>query len=498
MNIHTCQTIRRAEQALFDSGVISSDELMEIAISESLETLARDPFFRHCEDRFTCVVVYAGKGKNAGDAIGLAWALGFRKITLRSVCRVHEMAQETQQRLNELPDDCLYIEDEPLVPQDGKAFFGTEGVLIIDGLLGSGASGALRPKYAEMVQEMNALRAAHPRSVILAVDVPTGLGADDGAVHGSAVEADATIAIGCVKPGLVADGAEDYVGRLICVPLPDDLHLPPSNDKVLDESALQLLPRRPYSCYKNRAGRVRIVAGSVGYTGAAEMCAEAALASGAGLVELYCLPSVYPILAVRLSPEVMVHPIHSYADVPREGADAMLIGPGLGKPDAAELPALQALVEQPTCPLVLDADGLNLTAEHGWSISPRAILTPHPGEMRRLYPAAAQLSRAACATRFVQQHPCTLLLKGARSIITDGSALLYNSTGGPYMATGGQGDVLSGVIAAFVAQGLSPVDAAALGAYSCGLAATLTHTADGEPLAVRASSILSFIARLNY
>ena len=483
--------MRCAEQEFIDSGFMSSDELMDYAIDSARIQLKLDPFFRTIAERFAHVVVYAGKGKNAGDAIGLAYALGFDEILLRCVCRAREMAPETRRQLDNVPSDILRIVSaEEVIDNPLRA---EEGLLIIDGLLGSGASGALRPEYAELVQEMNDLRASHKRCITLAVDVPSGLGADDGSVNAPTVVADATLAIGCVKPGLLADGAEDYVGRLLCVPLPRELELPPSQANVLDSTMVHLLPRRPYSCYKNRAGRVRIIAGSPGFTGAAELCSEAAVLAGAGLVELYCRADVYPILASRVRAEVMVHPITSYSEVPRDGADALLIGPGLGRPDASELPALQSLIEHPPCPLTLDADGLNLAAEHGWRIHPNSILTPHPGEMRRLFPEAAQLSRAECAARFVQQTPCTLLLKGARSIISDGAGLLYNSTGGPYMANGGQGDVLAGVITAFVAQGLSLKDAAALGAYSCGRAATTLHTLSGEPLAVLASGLTHYL-----
>lgn len=487
MNVHPCRIMRQAEERALDSGAFDSDELMDCAIRQAAGALARDPFFSRASERFSAVIVYAGKGKNAGDAIGLAWQLGFPVVTLRCACSVREMAPETRRRLDAIPSDSLCFACEPItLPDCGDA-------LIIDGLLGSGASGPLRAPYDALVQEMNTLRASHPRCATLAVDVPTGLDADAGMLQGaSAVEADATLAIGCVKPGLLADGAEDYTGRLICVPLPQEVteQLPPCDKIALDEGIISRLPRRPYSCFKNRAGRVRIIAGSPGYTGAAQLCAEAALAAGAGLVELYSLPSAYPILAARVAPEVMVRRVESYSEMPTDGASALLIGPGLGTPDAQNLPTLRSLVEQPPCPLVLDADGLNLAAAHGWGISPRAILTPHLGEMRRLFPAAVGMRRAECAAEFVKKHPCTLALKSARTIITDGSITCYNTTGGPYMANGGQGDVLSGVIAALAAQGLPPLQAAALGAWLCGRAADCAHAAMGRPLAVRASQLL--------
>ena len=490
MYVHTCHTMRRAEQALFDSGAVSSAQLMEIAIEQAAAQLSLDAEFCDAARRFPLAVVYAGKGKNAGDAIGLARAMGFQRIILRSPIATADFAPETQAQLERLDRGSLVLSPElpPLPPT---------GALLIDGLLGSGACGELRSEYAALVEEMNRVRAEHAYCCTLAVDIPTGLSADVGVVHKTIVQADATLAIGCVKPGMLADGAEDYVGRLICVPLPD-VPLPESAEQVTDASSDTWTPRRAYSDYKNKMGRVRIVAGSLGYTGAAHMCAEAALAAGAGLVELCCLPSIYPLLASRVAAEVMVRPVSSFREVSAAGADALLIGPGLGTPDAQDIEALQQLVETAPCPLVLDADGLNLAAAHGWKLPPQAILTPHPGEMRRLFPEGASMSRAACAAAFIRRQatPCTLLLKGARSIITDGVRTYYNSTGGPYMANGGQGDVLSGVIAAGAARGLEPLQAAARGAYLCGRAATRARVHRGYPEAVSATQLLPYLTAL--
>lgn len=489
MNIHPSALLRAAEQAAFESGATTPDALMDAAIAACCALLEQDAAFAGAARRYRRAIVYAGKGNNAGDAIGLARCLGFADIHLRCAAPLHTMSAETRRQLAAIPPERQHV--EPATPAiDGPA-------LLIDGLLGSGARGSLRPEYAQLVEELNTLRRTHPRSLTLALDIPTGLAPDTPALPRCAVRADATLAIGCVKPGMLADGAEDYVGRLLCVPLPPScIQLPESPAQALGEDTLTWLPQRAYSHYKNRAGRVRVIAGSPGYTGAAQMCAEAALAAGAGLIELYCLPGEHAILAARVAAEIMVRPVTSYAEVPAEGADALLIGPGLGQPSVENRRALQALVESTTCPLVLDADGLNLAAAHRWALPRTAILTPHPGEMRRLFPAAAELTRAAAAASFVGSTPCTLLLKGARSIITDGERFYYNTTGGPWMANGGQGDVLSGAVAALAAQGLPPVRAAALGAWLCGRAATCAWAAAGFPLAVRATQLLPHLTRL--
>ncbi len=483
MKIHPCAVIREAEQALFSSGAATSDELMDAVVERLWEAVQKEPAFRGRQHRR--VVVYAGRGNNAGDALGLA--ARFRcPVTLRAVCSPQEFSPESLRQFSLLAGHELSTEAP--TPQ--------EGVLIIDGLLGSGASGALREPYAALVKELNALRDSCTDSCTLSIDVPTGLNGDTGEVPGVAVRADVTAVIGCVKPGMVADGAEDYVGRLLCIPLPEVAMPEGAAGDVATDDVLRWLPRRAYSCFKNRAGRVNIVAGSVGYVGAAQMCAEAAQAAGAGLVALYCREDVYPHLAGRVASEIMVHPVKSYAEVPVEGAQALVVGPGLGRPRGDEARALHDLLWRCRVPLVLDADGLNLAAEFGWTLPQQSILTPHPGEMRRLFPEAAGLSRSACARRYVAQSPCTLLLKGARTMITDGRELWYNSTGGPYMANGGQGDVLAGCIGALAAQGLSPLKAAVLGAYACGKGAEMAHMQAGYPRVIRAMDVVANLGRV--
>lgn len=485
MKIATCATVREAEQAAFQSGATGSLELMDAVVECMWQAVLDAPELQFAPSQ---VVVYAGKGNNAGDAMGLAARFNC-PIILRAACEPDEFSADTQTQLARIPQQQISrMHPQPL-----------PGTLILDGLLGSGAKGPLREPYARLVQEMNALRAAAPRSILLAVDIPTGLDADTGAAQSPTVQADVSCPIGCVKPGMLADGAENYVGRLLPIPLPGIDIAPCSADTVLTPDSSLRLPRRAYSCFKNRAGRVNIVAGSIGYVGAAQMCAEAALAAGAGLVALYCLPDVYPILAARVVPEIMVQPVRSYAEVPTTGAQAWLIGPGLGAPPAANRLALQQLILRAEGALVLDADALNLAAKLGWTLPPHAILTPHPGEMQRLMstyvPGQPPATRRETARLFVQTCPCTLLLKGARSIITNGTRTCYNSTGGPYMACGGQGDVLAGVIAALAAQGMQPFQAASAAAHACGLAAAADWCLRGFPPSVRPSRLLEFLPR---
>lgn len=454
MIIAPCETVRTAEQAAFAAGR-TTPEALTLAVVERLESALR----AYIPWQGTAVV-YAGKGNNAMDAVGLAVRMASR-VMLRAVAgadiaRLQAMAAS-------VGGGELCLAETPPEPQ--------AGLLLIDGLLGSGARGELRAEYAALSAEMNDLRARSEGSLALAVDIPTGLNADTGAVPPSAVRADITCPIGCVKPGLLADGAEEAVGCLLPVDLPGIPLTPSTTDRVLTaEESLVHLPRRANSCFKNRAGRVAIVAGSVGMLGAAQLCAEAALAAGAGLVVLYCHADTYPLLAVRVAPEIMVQPVTSYAEIQEPNAQALIIGPGLGSLPAGETAALRRLAQSFCGTVVLDADGFRLTQEPEWTFTPNMILTPHPGEMRRLDPRPAT-TRRETVRRFLAEHDVTLLLKGARTLIAQGEACWYNSTGGPHMANGGQGDALSGVIGALAAQGCGPLHAAAAGAFLCGRAA---------------------------
>ncbi len=476
MLLATGAAIRAAEQALFTSSACSSAELMSTVVLRLRAALSA-----HLGGwQPARVVAYVGRGNNAGDAVGLAAGYDCPLI-LRGVAEATQLSADTQQQLRNARQVSLAATAPEAAPR----------TLIIDGLLGSGASGPLRPAMAELVREMNALREACPQSLTVAIDLPTGLLSEE---PQEVVVADISCPIGCVKPSMLEDGAERCVGQLLPIPLPEVAIPACSPELVMDAPLMQAwLPKRDFACYKNRAGRVIIIAGSIGMLGAAQMSAEAALAAGAGLVELCALPNCYPLLATRLAPEIMVRRIERYAAIDTTGAQALLIGPGLGQLPQAQLAALHHLAEGFNGTVVLDADALNAAAAQHWELEGHEnwLLTPHPGEMRRLAPHLAHLPRREQAARFCEHFSGTLLLKGARSLIASRGSCLCNSSGGPFMANGGQGDVLAGTAAALAAQGLEPLRAAAVAAYACGLAATRAWCTLGFARAVRATQTLS-------
>jgi NAD(P)H-hydrate epimerase len=461
--------MRAAEETAFGRG-ITAENLMEEAGAGIARALSK--FF----PRPGKCLVFAGKGHNAGDAFVAARFLAQAgwQIQTRLAFPEQELAALTIQKFRELQGERGL--GAPIAATPGVTAPGPlprYPTIILDGLLGLGAHPPLREPIRAACREINSL--GQDGAHIIAIDLPTGLGGDSGAADPDCVVADFTITVGCAKSGLIADAALDFVGRLEVVVL-DDLRrddLPLVEELAIPESLRGLLQRRKYSAYKNQFGRIGIVAGSRGFTGAAVMCSLGALRAGAGLVELFVPEGIYEIVAASAPPEVMVKPLKSYANLLEEPIDVWALGPGMGQSRAAQI---LKLMREAKPPMVIDADGLNILAGKMATLrkakGPR-LLTPHPGEMKRLFPNEKR-SRAEWARAFCEKYPVTLLLKGSRTIVAAaGRPLSYNTTGNPGMATGGMGDVLTGVCAALLGAKLVPNDAARLGAWLCGRAAEL-------------------------
>ena len=247
------------------------------------------------------------------------------------------------------------------------------------------------------------------------------------------------------------------------------------------EKVLNILPDRDPFAHKGKFGKILLLCGSEGFTGAAALAAMGALRSGAGLVFLGVPRSIYTIAAVKLT-EAIVFPLPDVGGkLSREALpeilerlpkmDAVLVGPGLGQSEDV-LEVVKTVLEQATCPVVLDADGINMVAKHMDILRGRtapAILTPHDGEFARLG-GVIGADRVAAAEQMARELGCIMLLKGHHTVITDGSSTYINHTGNPGMAVGGSGDVLAGIIVSLLGQGIAPLEAAACGAWLHGAA----------------------------
>jgi len=447
--------MKRIETAAFARGVRAADLMAQAGrgIAEVVRQFHPKPG--------TCIV-FAGKGNNGGDARIAAGHLREWGWTLL----------------------------EPDAPLDRPA----RPLVILDGLLGIGVRGAPREPVASAIRQIREIRIRH-HARVFAVDLPSGLDSATGVPNDPCVQADVTITLGQPKRCLVEDPAANAVGRLAWIPLPELAGAPGEDCAQLScpVTLREFLPPRAFDSHKGTYGRVGIIAGSEGFIGAARMCSAAALGAGAGLITLFVRREIYPLVAGTIAPEVMVHPVDHYAQALEFRLDALALGPGLGRWHDAE--AL-GLIEKAQLPMVVDADALNALStdlDRMKNCRGPRLLTPHLGEMARLLPEGAE-TRSEAAEQFTRQHPVTLLLKSARSLVAEqGRTLYYNTTGNPGMGSGGMGDVLTGVCAALLARDIAPAPAAALGAWLCGRAAEIAcvHAESEESLS--ASKVVSYL-----
>lgn len=453
--------MREAEEAAFGRGA-KVEALMDKAGAGVARTVSR--FF---PDPATCIV-FAGKGHNGGDALVAAaqlkragWTIDLRLGFAEE--EGSELTGKKLQALREMPEN--RNTPERLLAR----------TVVLDGLLGVGASRLLRQPIRACAAEINRLR-REENAFVFAVDLPTGLDGHSGEADPDCVLADCTVTIGFAKHGLLEDAALDIVGRLEVVPLPELTPPEAARTETLAaaHSLRPLLPPRKFSAYKNQFKRIGVVAGSKGFVGAALMTTAGALRAGAGLVEVFVPEDIYPIVTASAPQEAMVKSVRSYrALVDHNSIDIWALGPGLGTSHSSDI---LKLIERDERPMVVDADGLNMLAEKIDILKHcrgHRLVTPHPGEMKRLLDPG-RMSRAGTAKNFCEEFPVTLLFKGSRTIVAERSRpLSYNTTGHPGMASGGMGDVLTGVCAGLLGQNLTLYDAARLGAWVCGRAAEI-------------------------
>ncbi|MCI8611863.1 MAG: NAD(P)H-hydrate dehydratase [Clostridiales bacterium] len=456
--------------------------LMERAAKSVVDEIYRNEW----ETKQTLVV--CGNGNNGGDGLIAARLLHMDGIAVH-VYFAGDMAlctPETRQAYTDARESGVSFIQSPIWSSYG---------LIIDALLGIGLSRAPEGSYSEIIQQMNRSGAK-----ILAVDIPSGICADTGETPGAAVCADVTVTMAAYKRGHVIGKGVNHSGRVSCADIGISTDLfditgnAPSLAYVIEERELSLIPRRKRDANKGTFGRVLVIGGSRGMCGAAYLCAKAAYRSGAGLVEIFTCEENRQPLQILL-PEAIVTAYTG--DIPDSAlltaalgrASFVVIGPGLGQNDGAEFLVRETL-QRTRVPVVCDADALNICASHSL-VYPNdipVIVTPHPGEFSRMTGQSIEaLSQDPQnnAVQYARENGVICVLKFARTVITDGSVLFINMSGGPVLSKGGSGDVLCGVISGMLCSGMSPIGAACLGTYIHGRAGDAARAAYGEysPLA---------------
>lgn len=467
--LYRAEQVRELDRRAIEDGGIPGYVLMSRAGAAAFAALHRQ------WPRTGSIVAVCGAGNNAGDGYVIArlaheHGLTAKVLALVDPARLGGDARRAWQ-------DALAAGIEVL-PFDAAGL--AEADVIIDAMFGTGLSRPVEGDWRTAIEAINAAPAP-----VLAVDIPSGLAADTGAVLGVAVRAALTISFIGLKPGLFTGRGPDCRGALLF----DDLAVPhtlyaglePAARRYVGDDRARLAPRAR-SAHKGDFGHVLVIGGDHGFAGAARMAAEAAARCGAGLVSVATRPE-HAAVQAALRPEIMFRGVDDPSQLQSLSAraDVLAVGPGLGQEDwgRALLDAALACGK----PLVLDADALNLLAgnpqrREGW------ILTPHPGEAARLLgcdTAAVQADRFAAARELARRYGGVILLKGAGTLIAQADRPPdVIDVGNPGMASGGMGDVLTGVVAGLLAQGLEPATAARLGAWLHATAADRAATAGGE------------------
>jgi len=429
------------------------------------------------------VWVVCGPGNNGGDGLVVARQLHLRGLPVRVSLvsdpqKLHGDALASWRRAERVG-----------VPTAASRSRLEPGSVVVDALFGTGLARAVTGPAAVAIRRINQCR---PRAQVVSIDLPSGLHADTGQPLGVAVQADVTLTLGLPKLGLVLEPGRSQAGRIVVGRIGIADEAPQVRAQALlwtARAAARRLPPRPRQGHKGTFGHVLVVAGSEGKTGAAALAAEGAARAGAGLVTIACPETANPVLEAKCTeamtapvPETAAHSLGLAAEKPicdlALTRDAVVLGPGMGRLEETFL-LVRRVAHALGAPLVLDADALL-----AWQAEPTGLrgrraptlLTPHPGEAAALLGGSAaevNADRAGAAAQLAEQTHAVVVLKGAATITasSDGQPLIVNPTGGPLLATGGTGDVLAGVIAGLLAQGLAAREAGALGAYLHGAAA---------------------------
>lgn len=487
MRLVSAKEMTRIEESALRALGISLEELMERAgkaVAEAAKALLKEASGKRA-------VILAGKGNNGGDSIVAARLLkgqGF-SVSLFALWPKEELSPEARSALLKAEQGGLkpvLLHKENLDELEKELL---RADLAIDGIFGFGFRGKAQGLVAEVIERLN-----NSKKPVLSIDIPSGVEADTGSVHGPAVRASTTISFTLPKIGLLVFPGAEFAGRLQVadIGIPRDLLGEDSarTETVDPEKLTDWLPRHRMDIHKKERGRVLVVAGSLGMTGAAALTSLSCLRAGAGTVTLGIPQSLNPILEEKLT-EVMTIPlpetfsrsidVEAYGQISdlMDSFDVLVVGPGLSL-DESTVSLVRLLVTGIDKPMVLDADGLNAMVGEIRLFRERKsplLITPHPGELARLYkvaPSDVQADRLAFARRAAAEWRAEVVLKGAGSIVAspEGEAVV-NITGNPGMASAGTGDVLTGIIGGLLAQGLTLHRAAVLGVYLHGLAGDL-------------------------
>ncbi len=493
MKVISSEAMRAAERLAIEEFGVPGMDLMETAGSNCAEVIISE---FGCEKGRNAVVI-AGKGNNGGDGYVVARHLGERgwKVRVIVLARREQIGGDAKTNLDVLDGDVVsFCTDAGELARHSELVRSAD--IIVDAIFGIGLRSEVTGIHADAIDLINSA----PGRVV-AVDIASGVDSTTGSILRTAVRADVTVTFAFAKVGHILYPGTEYTGllKLVDIGLPDEAAAGVDGFEFLDEAAIRQLVRKRERCsHKGDYGHCLILAGSTGKTGAASLAANSAVRTGSGLVTLAVPASLNPILEVKTT-EAMTLPLEDFGngwlsgdlsvrvESSLEGKDAAAVGPGIGRnPETASL--VRRLVAEIEIPLVVDADGLNAVAEDVQVLLHRkscnVVLTPHPGEMSRLSGmsiADIEADRIGAARNFAEKYGVHLVLKGVRTVIAAPDGIVaVNGSGNPGMASGGMGDVLTGVIVSLLGQRYKAFDACRLGVFLHGLAADLVAEEKGE------------------
>ena len=440
---------------------------------------AAEQIFRNIRTLGNRYIIFCGNGNNGADGLAIGRKLIFDNkdvlfILLKPRKNPTEEFQVNFNILKSLKVNMMIIDD--IDKLDEIQHLIEDFPIVIDSIFGIGLDRKLNDFYFKIIDIIN-----NSNKKIIAVDVPSGLDADSGRPLGSAVKAHITYTVEVIKKGFIEYSALEYLGDLKAIQIGIPENVKQANDEniyVLSRESYsnKLIKRKIYG-HKGDYGRAVLVAGSIGYLGAARLATESCIRSGAGLITLITSSEGRKLLSGSLI-EGMLATLEDNEKVKYlvSKADAVAFGPGI-KEDEESMKLLEEIIIDSPSSIIIDAGGINLLSKNKkclCAVKDKVILTPHPGEMARLIGkdiSYVEKNRIECSRAFAKQYKCIVLLKGYNTVITDGKDVFINKTGNSKMASGGMGDTLTGIITALVAQGYSNMDATLLGAYIHGLAA---------------------------
>lgn len=469
MKIASVEIMRNIDSYCIDKLKIPGIVLMENAALKVIKNIDVKKYNSFC--------LFCTRGNNGGDGFAVArhlYNMG-KDINVFLIGNENNMSHDCKVNYDILKNLGIKINkiSEDTQIESIKEYIKSSD-MTIDAIFGTGLSRDIEGIYAEVIKSINC-----NSRYTLSIDIPSGLSGDTGNILRNCVRAHKTVSFQLYKNGFFKYGAGEFIGKLVI----EDIGIPRSavekfdtGEFVIDKCNIKdvLRERKKYS-HKGDFGRVLIIAGSNGFSGAAYISTQSAVKSGAGLVTLACRENIQNIMSGKLT-EAMTFKLEETEKLESfiEKSDSIAIGPGMGENEVT-LDVLRKIINKSKNTVVIDADGINVLKENPDLLKNKScnvIMTPHPGEMSRITGLSVDYiedNRIEVARKFARDYDVILVLKGYNTIITDGNTTAVNSTGNSSMASGGMGDCLTGMIASFLGQKYKPFEAACIAVYVHGL-----------------------------